>query len=237
MKITIMGASHGVPEPHRRCSATMIEVAGKYYFIDMGMSVMDELAARHISINDVRAIFVTHMHGDHTNGLVPLVDLISWYYKNANPAIYLPNPAAGNLLAQWLDMNGVPSYRADMHKVEEGVIFDDGDIKITAIPTQHIVNSFAFLLEAEGKTVLFTGDLKNPTIDFPTVGKERETDLIICEAAHFPTEDYIPVLSACTTKKVVVTHYITPHIAGVAALNTALSVPVILANDNMEITV
>lgn len=35
MKITFIGSSHGVPEPHRKCSCIMIEIGEQVYFIDM----------------------------------------------------------------------------------------------------------------------------------------------------------------------------------------------------------
>lgn len=91
MQITFLGASHGVPEANRRCSCTLIETNGRYYFIDMGVNAIDALRTRGIDVEDVKGIFITHMHGDHTNGLVSFVDLISWYFKTADPEICLPN--------------------------------------------------------------------------------------------------------------------------------------------------
>ena len=70
MQITFLGASHGVPEANRRCSCTLIETNGRYYFIDMGVNAIDALRTRGIEVEDVKGIFITHMHGDHTNGLI-----------------------------------------------------------------------------------------------------------------------------------------------------------------------
>ena len=36
MRIVFYGTSHGVPEPHRRCSSYILETGGCYYLIDMG---------------------------------------------------------------------------------------------------------------------------------------------------------------------------------------------------------
>lgn len=88
MKITFLGASHGVPEANRRCSCTMVEVSGRYYFVDMGIMAIDELVTRGIPVDAVKGIFITHMHGDHTNGLFSFVDLITWYFKNVDPEIF-----------------------------------------------------------------------------------------------------------------------------------------------------
>ena len=182
MQITFLGASHGVPEANRRCSCTLIETNGRYYFIDMGVNAIDALRTRGIEVEDVKGIFITHMHGDHTNGLISFVDLISWYFKTADPEICLPNLEGVEAIRAWLKANHCEMRDLRFKKVTDGTIFDDGYLKVTAIPTQHCPDSHAFFVEAEGKAVLFTGDLKHPNVDFPKIAKEKPTEFIICEA-------------------------------------------------------
>ena len=99
MKITFIGSSHGVPEPNRKCTSIMIEAGENVYFIDMGTPAIDALRTRGISIDRVKGIFITHMHGDHTNGLIPFIDLITWYFKTPDPAVFLPIPAAAKVIS------------------------------------------------------------------------------------------------------------------------------------------
>ena len=61
MQITFLGASHGVPEANRRCSCTLIETNGRYYFIDMGVNAIDALRTRGIEVEDIKGIFITHI--------------------------------------------------------------------------------------------------------------------------------------------------------------------------------
>ena len=99
MRIIFLGTSHGVPEPNRRCSCTMIETKGRYYFVDMGFCAIDDLVTRGIPVEAVKAIFVTHHHGDHTDGLLPFIDLITWYYKKADPLVYLSKIEQGDIIS------------------------------------------------------------------------------------------------------------------------------------------
>jgi len=239
MKITFIGSSHGVPEPNRKCSCIMIEVGQNVYFIDMGTPAIDELRTRGISIDAVKGIFFTHMHGDHTNGLIQFVDLITWYFKTPNPAVYLPIIDAAKVIDDWLKvtLNG-DEKQIDYREVLPGTLFDDGVIKVTAIATQHCYKSYAYLVEAEGKAVLFTGDLKNPGADFPAVGMKKPLDLLVCESAHFPATDYLPVLEKCDVKKVCITHYSDRHLASVLRLQqelTAKDIPSVKATDDLQI--
>ncbi len=152
MKLTFIGTSHGVPEPERRCSSIMLETAGRYYFIDMGTQAIEDLRHRGIAIEDVKGIFITHCHGDHTNGLISFVDLINWYFKAADPTILLPEQTAIDAMCAWIAANGTATMRPlKLGLVREGITYDDGFCKIRAIRTQHCRTSYAYVVEAEGK--------------------------------------------------------------------------------------
>lgn len=237
MKITFIGSSHGVPEPNRKCTSIMIEVGTNVYFIDMGTPAIDALRTRGISIDAVKGVFITHMHGDHTNGLIQFVDLITWYFKTPNPAIYLPITEAAKVISDWLKitLNGAEK-EIDYREVQSGLLFDDGVIKVTAFATQHCLKSYAYLVEAEGKAVLFTGDLRNPGVDFPAV--EKPLDLLVCESAHFPATDYLSVLEKLDAKQVCVTHYSDKFLASVLELQLKLEekgIPSVKATDDLQI--
>ena len=127
--------------------------------------------------------------------------------------------------------------RVNFRTEKPGPFYEDENLRVTAIPTQHCPDSHAFFVEAEGKAVLFTGDLKHPNVDFPKIAKEKPTEFVICEAAHFPATDYAPVLAACSTKQVLVNHYAPWNIPNVMQLAETLApLPVKFVNDGMQIT-
>lgn len=236
MRIVFIGASHGVPEPNRKCSCTMIETCGRYYFVDMGTPAIDYLVTAGIPVDTVKGIFITHMHGDHINGLISLIDLISWYFKTADPAICLPDLRGAKLIEDWLKITQSSPRELNYQEIQPGVIFDDGFLKVTAVQTLHIDRSYAFFIEGEGKSILFTGDLKHPDKDFPAIAKERETDLIVCEGAHFNATDYLPHMKECKTKSVYVNHYQVRKIPYILQLAKDMGdIPVKMAYDGSEI--
>ena len=243
MKIVFFGASHGVPEPNRKCSCAMIEAGGNRYFMDMGVNAIDGLITRGISPNEVKTVFVTHMHGDHTDGLIPFIDLCNWYFKAAAPVFYLPadTEQVKTAIAGWLACNGSTLRDFEFHKVQEGALYDDGVLKITAYRTLHISESYCYLLEAEGKRVFFSGDMchKGPQNDFPTCIFEKPVDLAICEAAHFHATEYLPMFEGQTNlKKLCFNHYSDRHLASVLEMKALLpDIPVVRAFDDMEIIV
>lgn len=208
MRLTFIGTSHGVPEPHRRCSSYLLEVNGAYYIIDMGTQTIEDLRRLGVPVDAVRLVICTHPHGDHTNGVISFVDLVNWYFKSASPTVLLPDEAMIPPLKAWIEVNQSGSLREGiaLGTVREGVTYEDDRLKITAVHNQHCKNAFSFFVEAEGKRILFTGDLRHPTVDFPAPAFELECDLILCELAHFSADDCIPVFDKTKAKKILHTH-------------------------------
>jgi len=241
MRIVFLGTSHGVPEPDRKCSSTLIEVGNSRYIIDMGTQSIEQLIVRRIPIESVKCIFATHMHGDHTNGIISYLDLCSWYFKEAQPTVFMPEPVEEAVAAikAWLKCNGTELGDYTFKPVNEGLIYEDKDIKVTAFKTKHIERSYAFLVEAEGKRVLFSGDLSHngPQDDFPVSVLDEPLDLAVCESAHVAATQYLPIFKDCKNlKQLCFNHYYEPFIPSVIEMKSLLpDIPVMRAADGMEI--
>ena len=218
MRIIFFGTSHGFPEPNRRCSSTLIEVGNSRYFIDMGTQSIEILANRGIPVESIKAVFVTHMHGDHANGLISFIDLCNWYYKNADPAFYLPGNVEKTVTAikNWVSCLKETKFRDfKFEKVDDGFVYQDENIKISAFRTKHIDQSFSYLLEAEGKRVFFSGDLKilrgpsDEETDIAVEEIDKGLDLAVFELAHFSAVDkyYDLLKDRDCIKKILINHY------------------------------
>ena len=239
MRMTIVGSGHGVPEANRKCSCIMIEEGENLYFIDMGTSAMNALRDRGRSVESVRGVFITHMHGDHTDGLVEFIDLITWYFTDADPVVVLPDLRARDVLNDWLEVTQNGSSREIRYRrTQAGVVYDDHVLKVTAIPTQHCEGSHAYLLETENARVLCTGDLKGPSVDFPFV--KGRLDCLICECAHFPATSYLPVFENIDVDWICFTHYSPKRMQSLYEVRQKLvesGKTVTIATDNLELDI
>ena len=262
MTLTFLGTSHGITEKNAFCSSTLVTVGEARYLVDVGAPVDTLLQNYDVPIRDVRGIFITHPHQDHYVGLATLTYTVEDFGRFADVAIPVLAPEGIDFEALnvflWGDPRGHDRYRTENpperrirfrvypDAPDEGaVIFDDGTLRVTAYPVRHIPHSHAFLLEAEGKRVVFTGDLLHDLSDYPRVitdPAEKPLDLVVTEAAHFRLDDpdTPAILGRSRTPILVISHRAPGRnpIEAVEALAEKIKpIKVVAAHDGMKLEV
>lgn len=244
MKITFIGTSHGVPAADRYCSCSMIEVGDAIYFIDAGAPVIDEILRRGKDINKVRAVFTTHSHGDHTNGILNFADLANWYFKDTSIDFYFTEQSLADAFDKLIEVIDKPreTERIRFHTVTPDFIYKDENITVSLIPTKHMANAnrptYSILVESEGKKVLFSGDFSYMLRekDVPEIVAKEALDVFICEMAHFGVEQLMPYLKTCKAKSVYFTH-VFPYsrFDEIRAVQNDFDYPITIVDDGSEI--
>ena len=249
MKIKFLGTGHGIPDADRFCSATMIEVGDAIYIIDAGAPLLETLLKAGKDPQKVRAIFITHTHADHIGGLYGYLSAANWFYKKAAPTVYMPDRKEWDLLSQLIAYVGdrpVDESRIRWSGVREGLFYEDENIRIFASSTQHLQQvgrpSYSFLVEAEEKKIVFSGDLSQwlEEADYPAAAMEQETDMVICEFAHFTPEQIEPYMEKTRTKQFWFNHVGLSkkfdRFEAMRLLGEKMPYPVFAARDGDEIT-
>lgn len=244
MKIIFFGTSHGHPERGRFCTAVYFEHKGNGFFIDAGAPIIYLLMQKGIPYERVKALFITHMHGDHTAELPTICNSL-WYHKELERwDLYLPDENAIAGLDAWTHAQynrmGVSQNRQiTPHVTTEGVIYDEYGIKVTAIRTDHVQNgalpSFAYMVETDdGKKVLFTGDLAYDYHDLPQVAKEQQFDLIVSELVHLAVDKAAVILKDVKTRLMIFSHLGHRNVEQLENQNIRFDFPHIVARDGFE---
>ncbi len=213
MELLVLGASHGVPTPHRHCSSTLLKCGDSYYLIDAGAPVADLMIQKGLAFEKLRAVFLTHRHSDHVIGLAHVCNLATWRFRESRFTCFFPEQDCIDGLKGYLRcMDDIAEDRILMECYGNGTVYQDENIKVTAIPTNHMNGvhpSYAFVIDGEGKRVIFTGDLQvGEPLDFPEVAHTEPSDAIVCELAHFTMPVLLPYLCKCSTKHIYFNHYL-----------------------------
>ncbi|MEO9245242.1 ribonuclease Z [Pseudomonas inefficax] len=160
MDLLFLGTSAGVPTKARNVSATaVIEASGSHWhLVDCGEGTQHRLLHTPLSIRDLRAIFITHVHGDHCFGLPGL--LASAGMSGRTQPLDLVLPAA---LHDWVRQGLVASdtflpFELRLLAVEELVEWRSDAMEVTSVQLSHRVPSVGFV---------FTELNPEPRLDIP----------------------------------------------------------------------
>jgi ribonuclease BN (tRNA processing enzyme) len=171
---------------------------------DAGPGVMRRLKAANLPISGPEALFITHLHSDHTLGYADLI-LTSWVMRRRAPfPVYGPRGIqrmTRHLLAAYsedIDIreNGLEhevagGYRVDVHEIRGGVVYEKDGLRVTAIAVQHGAwkEAFAYRIDAAGRSIVISGDTR-PSEEL--VKAAQGVDILIHEvysAARLKPED------------------------------------------------
>ncbi len=212
MKIKFLGTGHGVPSDERYCQSILIEINGVHYMFDAGAPIADLLHRIDIPFNNIKSIFITHMHADHTVGLFHFLDLSAWYYKDVLVDIFLPEKrglvAIKTVMEEYMG-NEIPDERIKLNVYDEGLCYEDENICVSAVRTKHMGEdypSYGFVIKAEGKQILISGDLKYNLEDYPVILDEQKFDLSVFECAHFEPKELLERAKNAKTEKMAMVH-------------------------------
>ena len=90
--VTILGNSSAKPTATSHPSAQVVNINEQYFLVDAGEGVQRRMARCGISPLKLRAIFISHLHGDHLYGLFPLLSTLGLYGRRTPLRIYAPRP-------------------------------------------------------------------------------------------------------------------------------------------------
>ena len=243
MKLTFFGTSHGAPEVGRFCSGTLLETDGVSYLVDCGAPVDALMLNRGKRIEDLRAVFITHMHEDHMGTLPAMVKEFGHYHPTAHGTFYLPEEKDIEALHAWnrAMQGGHDPARVLFSAVNDGVIHDDAHVIVTAYRTAHCrpnpSYAYDFYCKAENRRVLFTGDLRADLSDFPETIKEMHRDAVVSELTHFRIERHVDTFAACDCDLLIFNHMISYNIEKMPEIIPLLPMAVHVAQDGDEVVI
>jgi len=172
-RLIVLGSGTPVPDPERAGPAFAVTYGTRTFLFDAGAGVMRRVAAAGLAIDGMTAVFLTHLHSDHTLGL-PDVIHTTWVMGRATPMPVIGPPGTsvmvGHLHAAWvedivvrtegLERGRKGGYRVNVKETTGGVVYDSAGIRIRAIPVQHGSwnYAFAYRIDTPDRSIVLGGD-------------------------------------------------------------------------------
>jgi ribonuclease Z len=159
IQVILLGTGYPRPDPERAGPATAVVVGERVFLVDAGRNVMTRFWQTQIPSKNLRAVFLTHLHSDHTSGL-PDLFATSWIFGRHAP-LELYGPEGTDQLADALlqyfaedirirrdltEMQPAAGATLRVKTVSDGVVYEDVDVRVTAFAVDHrpVVRAFGY---------------------------------------------------------------------------------------------
>ena len=180
-RVVLLGTGTPNADPRRSGPAVAVVVDDRSYLVDAGPGIVRRAAAAAeqgiaaLAPAALRTVFLTHLHSDHTVGLPDLI-FTPWVLERDVPLELIGPPGSeamvGHLLAAFdedvrIRLDGLEpansgGYRVNVREVREGVVYDDGTVKVTAFPVAHGSWKVAlgYRFDTPDRSIVISGDTR-----------------------------------------------------------------------------
>jgi ribonuclease BN (tRNA processing enzyme) len=218
MRVTILGSGTGVPSLRRSSCALLVEAGSTALLFDVGAGTIRRLLENHTRIEDITHLCLSHFHPDHSG------ELASFLFALRNPALHrdghhltlIGGPGfiafferLKQAFGHWIDLGDHRLSLVELGGTGPDQITVD-DLVIRTAPVLHNVESLAFRVERQGRTMVYSGDTDHCE---SLIDLARGADLLVCESA---TPDHLKIDG-----------HLTPSLAGDIAQRAGVKVLVL----------
>lgn len=144
--ILFLGTSAAVPSKTHATSCIAVRSGPDIILLDCGEGSQRQLMLSPFSFMKIRAILITHLHGDHIFGLPGLLQTMSLSNRTEPLTVIGPRGISGALDAMMSVTEGETQYRVDVAEADGGEVFDVNGMTVIPYPTDHGIPSLGFVV-------------------------------------------------------------------------------------------
>jgi len=227
IKVTLLGTGNPRPVMSRFGPSILVEAGKAKLIFDCGRGATQRLYQLKIPFSEITALFLTHLHSDHTVG-IPDLWLTGWVMGRTTP---LPvwGPEGTKAMMEHLQQ----AYAFDIHirrdvdtklpgagveviaqDIEEGVVYNTAGVKVTAFLVDHgeIKPAFGYRVDYGGHSVTLSGDTR-PSENL--IKFAQGTDVLIHEVIDPQAFGETVTTDSVEQRKKIIEHHTTPEQAGI----------------------
>ncbi len=225
-RVTLLGTGTPNLSIERFGPSTLVAAGTQKLLFDVGRGATIRLAQAGVPLRDVNAVFLTHLHSDHVNGLSDLW-LTGWLppaFGRRISAFRIYGPTGTRDMMSHLEQAHQADIRmrmADEHlpasgiaidatDVADGIVYERDGVRVTTFDVDHgelIKPSLGYRVDFRGRSVVLSGDTRVST---NLIAHAKGADVIIHEVMAVTDE----ALSQSEAARLVMAHHTSPEQAG-----------------------
>jgi ribonuclease Z len=171
IRVTLLGTGGPWPSVERFGPSTLVEVGDQVLLFDCGRGATQRLAQAGVALKDIDAVFLTHLHSDHTVGL-PDLWLTGWLRGRTDPMLVFGPEGTQAMMGHFeqafrADIASRPSLPREAaaiaaHDIGENVVYSTDDVTVTAFVVDHgDIPAYGYRIDYQGRrSVVLSGDTR-----------------------------------------------------------------------------
>lgn len=227
-KVVLLGTGMGPPVNLQQYGPSiLVEAGGERLLFDCGRGATIRLAQAGIPIGTITRVFLTHLHSDH---IVQLPDLLLAGWATGRLAVPLEvwGPAGTRAMMDHLQQAFIADIhtRRDLdehfpaagitvvsHDVQEGTVFDERGVKVTAFLVDHgpMRPALGYRVDYRGHSVVLSGDTR---VSENLIRHAQGTDVLVHEVIDPDAIRARPDRPSDAVIAAIIAHHTTPEQAG-----------------------
>jgi len=150
MRLFVLGSGSALPVPDRNPPAFLLRTASNDYLIDCGEGAQLQLRRLKVPLGRLRAVLITHLHGDHFLGLFGLLWTLQLMGRKKELHIIAPSDLRHLIDTMVGNQDGqLPFpivFSALDGRTSETTVYEDRQISVRTFPLRHGIPCFGYVL-------------------------------------------------------------------------------------------
>ena len=130
-------------------TSQVLETRGHVFLIDCGEGTQVELRRNKIKFNQIKHIFISHLHGDHFFGLIGLISTFRLLKRESDLNIYGPVGIKDIITLQLKSSKSWVNFNLLFHEISSAsseCIYEDDKVNVFTIPLKHRIYTNGYLI-------------------------------------------------------------------------------------------
>lgn len=147
IEVLFLGTAASTPSRYKSLPCVAARYGPDILLFDCGEGTQRQLMISPFSFMKVKAIFLTHLHGDHIMGVPGLLQTMGLSGRKDPIVICGPRGTGDSVRMLMGSCEGELQYPVEVREAEPGPVFEGGGYSVRAVGSDHGVASLAYVME------------------------------------------------------------------------------------------
>ncbi len=146
--LTVLGSNAAIPANNRNLSAHLLNANERFILIDCGEGTQFQLKKYHYSLQRIKYVFISHLHGDHFFGLIGLLNSMHLLGRKDELHVYAP-AMLYEIINLQLEVSQTtlkfPLAFHPLHMDQYDLILEQDRLSVHSFPLRHTIPTCGFV--------------------------------------------------------------------------------------------